>query len=104
MTQKYHTDFGWALSSVPSLTGLRFRTEERPSLPRLQNAVSRYSVYEKIASPTGMIMLPGRSEEAKLLLNGEACKPSENDYDWLGKGIYFSECARTAHTTLRNSR
>ena len=28
---------------------------------------------------------------AEKLLNGEPCKPSENSYDWLGRGVYFWE-------------
>ena len=28
---------------------------------------------------------------AAVLLRGEPLQPSENDYDWLGRGIYFWE-------------
>lgn len=31
------------------------------------------------------------AETAKSLLNGESFEPSENAYDWLGRGIYFWE-------------
>jgi hypothetical protein len=32
-----------------------------------------------------------RSTVEKVLLHGEALEPSGNDYDWLGRGIYFWE-------------
>ncbi len=32
-----------------------------------------------------------RRSVGEKLLNGEAFEPSENDYDWLGSGIYFWE-------------
>jgi hypothetical protein len=31
------------------------------------------------------------AETAEHLLRGEPCKKSQNDYDWLGEGIYFWE-------------
>lgn len=36
---------------------------------------------------------------AKRLLDGEPFKPSQNDYDWLGEGIYFWEYG--AHRALK---
>lgn len=31
------------------------------------------------------------SEDASKLIDGNQFKPSQNDYDWLGHGVYFWE-------------
>lgn len=38
-------------------------------------------------------------ETAERLLSGEPFKPSQNDYDWLGEGIYFWEYGRGERKT-----
>jgi hypothetical protein len=44
------------------------------------------------------------ADTAERLLRGEPFKKSQNDYDWLGSGIYFWDMALTERCDSRTTR